>query len=88
VKLNRDKLNNCSLTDGAVASLTVIDRLQKFKPEEQVVGLAATFLLVCEHYRVSVQDVMTVTKNMIHDARRRHVPEFDAVDLYVRNELA
>lgn len=87
MKLDRDKLNNCSLAYGSVASMEVVDRLQKFRPEEQVVGLAATFLLVCEHYQVPVQDVMTVTKNMINEANRKKVPEFDAVALYVRNEL-
>lgn len=87
MKLDRDKLNNCSLADGSEAAMKVIDRLQSHRPEEQVVGLAATFLLVCEHYRVAVQDVMTVTKNMINEASRKKVPEFDAVALYVANEL-
>lgn len=87
MKLQRDKLNNCSLQDGAIAAMTVIDRLQNFRPEQQVVGAAAAFVAICEHLNVELQDVMTVTKNMIADARRRKLPEFDAVDLYVRNEL-
>lgn len=82
-----DALNNADQRGAAVASMSVIDRLQSHAPGEQVIGACATFLILCEHYGVTAQDAFTVTKNCMNDAQRRLVPEFEAVKLYVRNEL-
>ena len=82
-----DKLNNASQSDSGSAAMTVIDRLQSFQPGPQVVGLAAAFLFVCEHYGVAPQEAFTVTKNMMNDADRKLVPEFRAVKMYVEKEL-
>jgi len=46
VIFNRDRFNNADTAQSAQAAMTVIDRLQQFPPEEQLVGLAAAFLLL------------------------------------------
>jgi hypothetical protein len=85
--LNRDRFNNADQQQSAVAAMTVIDRLQNFPAEQQLVGLAATFLFVCEHFGIPAQDAFTVTKNVINDTDSKLIPEFRAVREYVRNEL-
>lgn len=67
--------------------MEVVAKLQNYKPEQQIVAACATFLFLCEHYRITAQDAFTVTTNMIADAPRRQVPEFNAVRDYVENEL-
>lgn len=82
-----DALNNASAQRSAIAAMNVIDRLQHFEAGEQVIGAAATFLLLCEHYGVPAQDAFTVTKNAMNHADGRQIPEFRAVKMYVENEL-
>jgi site-specific DNA-adenine methylase len=85
--LNRDRLNNADQQQSAIAAMTVVDRLQNFAPDEQLVGAAAVFLMLAEHYGVSAQDAFTVTKNVINDTDRKLIPEFRAVRQYIQEEL-
>lgn len=84
---SRDRLNSADPHASAVAAMTVIDRLQNFPPEQALIGLAATFLFVAEHFGINAQDAFTVTKNVINHADGRVIPEFKAVRDFVRNEL-
>lgn len=85
----RDQLNNASLPACASAAMTVVDRLQQnFQAAPQVVGLAAAFLFLCEHYGVEPQDAFTVTKNVIAGADKAKLPEFRAVREYIQKEIA
>lgn len=86
-KFRRDRLINTSQRGAASAAMTVIDRLQSHPPDEQVAGLTAAFLLMLDAYGVSVQDAMTITRNLIHDSHKRLLPEFRAVAAYMRGEL-
>lgn len=85
-RFNRDRLTNCNQAEAGRAAMTVIDRLQDFPKDEQVVGMTGAFLLMLEAYGVTVQDAMTTTKNLINDSNKRLIPEFLAVAQYMQEE--
>lgn len=84
-----DELNNAPGQEAAIASMDVIDRLQSHweNPGVQVIGICATFLMLCEHFGITPQEAFQVTQNCMNDTNGRYVPEFRAVRDYVRNEL-
>lgn len=86
LKLNRDTLNMTGIKPAANAAMTVIDRLQDFQPNVQLVGLAAAFLSMATHLGIPAQDVFTVTTNLINDAEGKRA-EFAAVDAYLEGEV-
>jgi hypothetical protein len=67
LKLNRDRLNNADQQASAIAAMAVIDSVQRMPAEQQLVGIAAAFLLYCETHRISAQDAFAVTKNVTVD---------------------
>jgi hypothetical protein len=80
-------MNNAGPRRVANAAMTVIDRLQiDFKSHEQVMGVAATFLILAEHFGIPAQEIFTATKNLMNgmDGKR---PEFAAVMEYVKHEI-
>lgn len=71
--------------------MAVIDTMQvRFHAEEQVLGAAAVFLILCEHFQVPSQDAFTATTNLMN-TRVAGIsgtrPEFLAVAQYAREEL-
>lgn len=89
MRLNPDLLNNMPPEAVALASFEVIDALQRHHlyPANQVGALAATFLLVCSHLKLDPQDVFTATKNLLMADRYAGRQHFNAVKLYVENEI-
>lgn len=85
-KINLDKINNAQPADVAKSNFVVIDRLQSFEPHIQVLGLAATFLILAERFGVDAQTIFTVTKNLMNSKEGLR-PEFVAVKDYVENEI-
>lgn len=86
-RFNRDYMNNAEPRRVSTAAMTVIDRLQvEYKPHEQVMGAAATFLILAEHFGIPAQEIFTATKNLMNgmDGKR---PEFAAVMDYVKHEI-
>lgn len=86
MKFNRDKMNNADPAKVAKATVAVISRLQDFPPHEQVTASAAMLLTLAEQYKVSAQDIFTVTKNLMNSKEGLR-PEFGAVRDYVQHEL-
>jgi hypothetical protein len=86
-KLNRDVLNTATPRDVAMAAMTVLDRLQDFRPEIQIMGAATVFLTLADHLGIPAQEAFTVTKNLINgdDGKRA---EFRGIDAYMKGELA
>lgn len=86
-RLNRDVLNMAGPRDVAMASMTVLDRLQDFRPEIQIMGAAAVFLELADHIGIPAQEAFTATKNLINgdDGKR---PEFRAISAYLKGEIA
>lgn len=84
--IDPDKINNADAKRVASASISVIDRLQNFKSQEQVMSAAVVFLTLCDHFKVKAQDVFTTTKNLMNEKHElRH--EFAAVRDYVKYEI-
>ena len=86
-RIDYDGLTNADPKAVAKAAMQVIDRLQLHKSHIQAAAAAAVFLVLCDHYRVSAQDVMTATKNLLFDERQGKRPEFVALRDYVRYEI-
>jgi glucose-6-phosphate isomerase len=84
--LNRDLLNTIPTREAAVASMTVIDALQDYPAEHQLVALTAAYKLMTERFNISPQDVFTVADNVMHHADGRRA-EFAAIADYLAGEL-
>lgn len=70
----------------AKRSFQVIDAVQQWPPHEQVVALAATFLLLCETQRVNPRDALAVAERIIIHAEGK-LPEFAAIRDYLKDEI-
>lgn len=86
-RLNRDIMNMAGPRDVAMASMTVLDRLQDFRPEIQIMGAAAVFLELAEFLGIPAQEAFTATKNLINGDEGKR-PEFRAISDYLNGELA
>lgn len=86
--IDRDKMMNADRRRVANATMGVIDAAQRFRPEEQALGMAAAFLILCQEAGVNPQDAWTMTNNVMHDRTTgQPAPQFRAVAAYIRNEL-
>lgn len=86
--MNRDKMVNAPSKVVASAAMQCVDRLQNFPPHIQPVALAVLFIEVCKAHRVASPDVLTVATNMMADTIHGERPEFAALRLYMKHELA
>lgn len=86
--MNRDLLNQTNARRAGNAVMAVINGVDRgnFQPHEQLVGLAAAFLFVSEHWGIPAQDVFTITKNLINGVEGIR-PEFAAARDYIKQEL-
>lgn len=82
---NRDLFANIPVKAAAVATMEVIDAIQDRRPHEQLVALAATFILACERYGIEPQDAFALTTNVMNHADGRR-PEFEAVRQFMAHE--
>lgn len=85
-RFNRDRMNMIPTREAATATMRIIDGAQDLPPEHQLVAITATFKLMIERFGVTPSDAFTVADNIMHHAQGRRV-EFDAVALYLENEL-
>lgn len=85
-KFNPDVMNMASPPQVAMAAMNVLDRLQDFKPEIQVMGAAVIFLELCDYLGVPPQEAFVATKNLINGDNGKRV-EFLAVRDYMEGEL-
>lgn len=84
--LNRDVLGSIPSPQVANAAMTVIDRLQDFTPEAQMLGLAAAFQLLADHNKVSAPELFAFSDRIVNGVSG-YRPEFRAVAMYMENEL-
>lgn len=85
--LNRDLMHMAQPLDVARSSMAVIDRIQDYRPEVQVLAAAAVFLTLANHWGVPAQDAFTAVTNVMNERDGKRRVEFEAVDAYVENEL-
>jgi hypothetical protein len=83
-----DRLMNATLRDVREATVRTVDALQSLRAEEQVAGIAAAFLLLCEHFNFPPQRALEAAENMLRQARYRDQTHFEAMRMYMREELA
>lgn len=85
--LDRDKLTNASSLETSRSTMAVADALQRFKSEEQVMGAAAFFLLICEVYGVYPGTALSTVSNMIRGNKIAARDQFNAAKMYIEKEL-
>jgi len=83
----RDQIMNADPYGSAQAAMAVIDKLQSHPPGEQVIGIGAAFVLLCNHYGVHTDDAVSAAEYCIRHTNKRQIPEFRAVEQYVQEEL-
>ncbi|MDO8839671.1 MAG: hypothetical protein Q7V31_12160 [Parvibaculum sp.] len=84
--MNRDLLLSTPTRTAASRTMQVIDGVQDYQPHEQIVALAATFLLLCERWNTDPRDALRITDRIINHAEGKR-PEFAAVRDYMEGEL-
>lgn len=83
--IDPDRINHVTPRKVGNVAMAVTDAVQDFKSEEQVVGAAAFFILLCRRYRVDAGQMFQVASNVMADDGR---PEFSGVSMYLENELS
>lgn len=84
--LDGDRLHLVGLRPVGNAAMAVTDAIQRFRPEEQVVGAAAFFLLLCDRYQIDAGEAFRIASRVLK-ARHEGRPELNAVQDYMRYEL-
>lgn len=86
--MNFDKLSNANSQETSRSTMAVADALQRFKPEEQVLGAAAFFLFICETHGVYPGTALTTISNMINSDKLHARDQFNGARMYIKEELA
>lgn len=84
--INHDRLTMADEAVVANSAMKVVDTLQRYTPEVQLLGLAASFLLLAKHHKQNPNDLFLTINNIIHGVEGKR-PEFAAVEMYMENEL-
>lgn len=82
-----DKLTNASSLETSRCCMAVTDAVQRFNPEEQVLGAAAFFLLLCGQYGVYPGTALHTISNMIDSDKIVARDQFNAARMYIQEEL-
>ena len=85
-----DSLVNASTQEAGKAAMSILEALQTYAENDkgaQAVGLCAAFLLFCRRFNLQPQEVFTATGNLLDYARGDARKDFDAVSLYLKNEV-
>lgn len=83
-----DKINNADHGEAASAAISVIDKLQNYRPEEQYHALAAAFITMCEAAGLNPVEVFQRSQNLMAHADGRRRVEFRGLAAFMRNEIA
>ena len=83
-----DKLTNSSSQETSRCTMAITDAVQRFQPEEQVLGAAAFFLMLCDVYGVYPGNALSLISNMINSDKLHARDQFNAARMYIQNEIA
>lgn len=67
VLYDRDRLMNAARKGVATTCVQVFNAIQGLRKEDQILGLAAAFLLTATASGIPAQDAFTAVKNLMHD---------------------
>ena len=84
--LDQDKMNMADPVLVGRGSMAVIDALQDFDAETQVMGMAASFMLLCDRFDVRPNDIFQTVQNVMNGVAGKR-PEFEAVQSYLAGEI-
>lgn len=84
--LDNDKLHMVGLRKVGNVTMGITDAVQDYTKEEQVVGAAAFFILLCKTFGVSAPEMFGIADRVIK-ARNKDRPELIAAEQYMRGEL-
>lgn len=84
--LDGDKLNLVGLRKVGNVTMGITDAVQDYTKEEQVVGAAAFFILLCKSFRVSAPEMFQIADRVIN-SRHKDQPELFAAEQYMKGEL-
>lgn len=84
--MNKDLMNLIPSRLAADRSFSVLDHIQQWKPHEQVVALAATFLLLCEAQNLNPREALQTAERIITHAEGK-LPEFTAIRQTLKEEI-
>jgi hypothetical protein len=84
--LDGDKLNLVGLRPVGNIAMAVADAVQDYKKEEQVVGAAAFFILLCKTFRIEPGEAFRIADRVIRSANAER-PELIAAEHYMRENL-
>jgi hypothetical protein len=89
-KLHKDLLANIGRPQVADSCFRLLTVHQNYPPHVQLPAACALFLMLCEAYGVSPQDVYDVTSKVMREQPTEGRPEehFGAVRDYIKHELA
>lgn len=82
-----DKLTNASSLETSRCCMAVTDAVQRFNPEEQVLGAAAFFLMLCDVYGVHPGTALNTITNMITSDKIVARDQFNATRMYIEKEI-
>jgi hypothetical protein len=84
--LDGDKLNLVGLRPVGNVAMAIINACQDWRPEQQVVGAAAHFILLCQRYRLEPGEAFRIAERVIK-SQHSDRPELKAVAAYMAGEL-
>jgi len=89
VLLDRDRMNGADKQGVASLTASIFDRIQDSTPANQLLALAASFLLLCTASGIPAQDAFTATKNLMYDPLTRTgiAPQFQAMQFYLKEDV-
>jgi len=75
-------LSNVDMRATRDGACHVVDSVQHLRREEQVAGLAVTFLLVCEYLGLEPREVLPIAENIIRRVKGRNYTHLDGLRMY------
>ncbi|MGW8177213.1 MAG: hypothetical protein ACWGQW_00230 [bacterium] len=89
MKLNRDRLNNLPKVEVATSCFNLIRVHQKSPPHVQLASACALYLLLCEAFEISPQEVYDVTSKIMREdlIEKESDRQFHAVRDYIKYEI-
>lgn len=68
--------------------MRTLDRLQTNPPSDQLMSIAALFVLYCEQNKINPEDTLRYASNMMRDGNIHLKPTYRAIQEYLRHELS
>lgn len=85
--MNRDLIVNVQSEATSKAAYAVVDTLQFHPPQHQIAAIAAVFVLLMDHYKMDIPDMVQAFRNMANDETTKAQDNIRALRMYMEGEL-